>query len=134
MTTSAQQQESSRTFRYTFQAAFVLVCALLTAALYRFFIHGPFIPLSCSILGRQCDLLSEIPFEGYVDEDFAEAATAFRQNFYQGEDVGAGVAAYVDNQLVLDLHGGWQDIEKKIPYTSNTLQIVYSSTKMLVHT
>ncbi|CDH54527.1 beta-lactamase [Lichtheimia corymbifera JMRC:FSU:9682] len=29
------------------------------------------------------------------------------------------------------MHGGWQDIEKKIPYTSNTLQIVYSSTKML---
>lgn len=130
MATAAE--ESSRTFRHTYQAALVLVCTLLTTALYRFFTKGPFIPLSCSILGMQCDLLYEIPFEGYVHEDFAEAATAFRQNFYQGEDVGASVAAYVDNQLVLDLHGGWQDIENKIPYTSNTLQIVYSSTKMLV--
>lgn len=128
MTTTTQK---SNTSRHTYQAILALICGILTTALYRFFISGPFIPISCSILGIQCNLF-EIPFEGYVHEDFAEAATAFRQNFYQGEDVGASVAAYVDNQLVLDLHGGWQDIENKIPYTSNTLQIVYSSTKMLV--
>ncbi|KAF7729777.1 iso-1-cytochrome c [Apophysomyces ossiformis] len=60
-----------------------------------------------------------------------EAKEVFEQNFLEGHDIGAGVAAYVNGELVLDLQGGWQNLEKSIPFTEKTLAPVYSCTKVL---
>lgn len=67
-----------------------------------------------------------------VHDDYAHVIDLFKANFKDGYDIGAGVAAYVDGELVLDIQGGWQDVESSIPYTKDTLNMVYSSTKMLV--
>ena len=93
---------------------------------------GPFTPWTCSVFGYKCDSRYDVSFRGYVDDDYAAAAQTFKENFYAGEEVGAAVSAYVDGKLVLDLQGGWQNVEEQIPYTDKTLQITFSSTKALV--
>lgn len=74
----------------------------------------------------------DIPLQGYVDERYETVKDTLLQAFLSGKQVGAGVAAYVDGKLVVDLQAGWQDYEARIPYTENTLQVVYSCTKVLV--
>ena len=98
----------------------------------RIFNEGVFIPWQCSVLGKDCEQRYNVPFRGYVHPDYVAAQDAFKENFFQGEEVGAAVSAYVDNQLVIDIQGGWQSPEDQIPYTDQTLQIVFSSTKALV--
>ena len=94
---------------------------------------GPFTPWTCSIFGYGCEQKYNIPYHGgYVHEDYVAAEQVFKENFYAGEEVGAGVSAFVNGELVLDIQGGWQNVEEQIPYTENTLQMVFSSTKALV--
>ncbi|KAG2223337.1 hypothetical protein INT45_008994 [Circinella minor] len=92
---------------------------------------GPFTPWTCSVFGYKCERRYDVSFRGYVDDDYLSAAETFKENFYAGEEVGAAVSAYVDGKLVLDLQGGWQNVEEQIPYTDKTLQVVFSSTKAL---
>ncbi|KAI9248535.1 beta-lactamase/transpeptidase-like protein [Phascolomyces articulosus] len=108
-----------------------LVLLLGFFALKRYFSHGAFTPWTCSVFGYKCNRLYSIPFHGYVHKDYVAAEEAFKENFYIGEEVGAATAVYVDGVLVIDMQGGWQDIDKRIPYTNNTLQLVFSCTKAL---
>ncbi len=57
---------------------------------------------------------------------------AFAANLAGGEEVGAGCAVYHRGQLVVDLVGGYFDGARTQPYTDDTLQIVFSSTKGVV--
>ena len=94
---------------------------------------GPFTPLTCSVFGYKCERKYDVPYHGgYVHEDYVAAEQVFKENFYAGEEVGAGVSAFVNGELVLNIQGGWQNFEEQIPYTENTLQMVFSSTKVLV--
>ncbi|KAI8138504.1 beta-lactamase/transpeptidase-like protein [Fennellomyces sp. T-0311] len=97
----------------------------------RLFNEGVFIPWRCSILGQNCEERYNVPFRGYVHPDYTAAQDAFKENFFQGEEVGAAVSAYVDGELVVDIQGGWQNPGEQIPYTDKTLQVVFSSTKAL---
>ncbi|KAI7856351.1 beta-lactamase/transpeptidase-like protein [Circinella umbellata] len=93
---------------------------------------GPFTPLTCSVFGYKCERKYDVPYHGgYVHEDYVAAEQVFKENFYAGEEVGAGVSAFVNGELVLNIQGGWQNFEEQIPYTENTLQMVFSSTKVL---
>lgn len=113
------------------QHAILLSSALLAGAAFRIFSRGPFTPLSCSLFNTGC--LPEPPIQVlHVDNDYAHVLDLFKDNIERGDDIGAGVAAYVNGQLVVDVRGGWQDVAKGTPYTDNTLNMVYSSTKMLV--
>ncbi|KAJ8656115.1 hypothetical protein O0I10_008128 [Lichtheimia ornata] len=112
------------------QHAILLSSALLAGAAFRIFSRGPFTPLSCSLFNTGC--LPEPPIQVlHVDNDYAHVLDLFKDNIERGDDIGAGVAAYVNGQLVVDVRGGWQDVAKGTPYTDNTLNMVYSSTKML---
>lgn len=113
------------------QHAILLSSALLAGAAFRIFSKGPFTPLSCSLYNTGC--LPEPPIQLlHVDNDYAHVVDLFKDNIERGDEIGAGVAAYVNGRLVLDVRGGWQDVAKGTPYTDNTLNMVYSSTKMLV--
>ncbi|KAI9268179.1 beta-lactamase/transpeptidase-like protein [Phascolomyces articulosus] len=93
---------------------------------------GPFTPWTCSVFGYECEQRYDIKYHGgYVHKDYVAAEQAFIQNFYDGEEVGASVSAYVDGELVLDIYGGWQNLEDQVPYTENTLQMVFSSSKVV---
>jgi CubicO group peptidase (beta-lactamase class C family) len=66
---------------------------------------------------------------GSVEPGFEGVAEAFRSNFTEHGDVGAGTAVYVGGRKVVDLWGGQADPATGRPYEEDTLQLVFSSTK-----
>jgi CubicO group peptidase (beta-lactamase class C family) len=67
---------------------------------------------------------------GYVAHGWESVQSIFEKNLIDGLDIGAGVCIYYRGQCVVDLCGGWKDVEtKKEPYTPDTLQLVFSTSK-----
>ena len=66
---------------------------------------------------------------GTVADGFEPVREAFADNFASHGDIGAGVAVYVGGELVVDLVGGASDPVNDTPYTADTLQLVFSTTK-----
>ena len=56
-------------------------------------------------------------------------ADLFAHNFDEGLELGASLAVTLEGELVLDLWGGYQDLERTRPWQEDTLTIVFSSTK-----
>jgi CubicO group peptidase (beta-lactamase class C family) len=69
---------------------------------------------------------------GFVAKGWDDVTAAFRANFAETEEVGAGVAVYHRGQLVVDLTGGFFDEDRTTPYDASTLQVVFSTTKGVV--
>ncbi|KAI7874947.1 beta-lactamase/transpeptidase-like protein [Lichtheimia hyalospora FSU 10163] len=104
---------------FTYWHFIAIITVVLTGAAIQVFSQGPF-------------KIPEAPIQvEYVHDDYAHVIDLFKDNLKGGHDIGSGVAAYVDGELVLDIQGGWQDVESRVPYTKDTLNMVYSSTKML---
>ena len=72
--------------------------------------------------------------EGFAAPGFDAVRDAFVANLDSRDDIGAGVAVFHRGQLVVDLTGGWRDNAGTIPYTPDTLQLVFSTTKGVVAT
>lgn len=66
---------------------------------------------------------------GTVADGFEPVREAFETNFREHGEVGAGVAVYVDGELVVDLVGGVADDRTGRPYDRDSLQLVFSTTK-----
>lgn len=66
---------------------------------------------------------------GHVAPGFEPVSDAFAANFESHGDLGAGVAVYVDGELVVDLVGGVADEVNGDPYGTDALQVVFSTTK-----
>jgi CubicO group peptidase (beta-lactamase class C family) len=66
---------------------------------------------------------------GFVADGWDGVQAAFQTNFAETEEVGAGVAVYHRGQKVIDLTGGFFDETGTQPYGSETLQLVFSTTK-----
>jgi CubicO group peptidase (beta-lactamase class C family) len=67
--------------------------------------------------------------EGYVEPGFEGVRDAFAANFEQHGEVGAGFALHVGGKKVVDLWGGIADVKTGKPYTEDSLQLVFSTTK-----
>ena len=72
---------------------------------------------------------STIAVEGHIDPQFAQVLKAFITNFERGREIGAAVAVYHRNKLVIDLSGGLRDHVSGEHYSRETLQPVFSATK-----
>jgi CubicO group peptidase (beta-lactamase class C family) len=66
---------------------------------------------------------------GAVEPGFEGVAAAFERNFAEHGEVGAATALYVDGRKVVDLWGGIADRDSGAPYTEDSLQLVFSTTK-----
>jgi CubicO group peptidase (beta-lactamase class C family) len=69
---------------------------------------------------------------GHVADGFEPVRDAFAANFETHGDLGAGVAVYIDGELVVDLVGGTADATgdaDSTPYDADALQVVFSTTK-----
>jgi CubicO group peptidase (beta-lactamase class C family) len=66
---------------------------------------------------------------GHVAPGFEPVRDTFESNFEERGEVGAGFTLFVDGQMVVDIVGGVIDRTTDQPYTSDTLQVVFSSTK-----
>lgn len=66
---------------------------------------------------------------GHVATGFEPVADAFEQNFADGLELGAGFSAWIENECVVDLTGGWADHKKTRQWDARTIVPVYSTTK-----
>ena len=66
---------------------------------------------------------------GWVDTQFEPVLDAFADNFDSRAEVGAAVCVYLDGQPVVDLWGGVADAATGKPWLSDSVVLVYSSTK-----
>src|SRR3954453_16116736 len=70
-----------------------------------------------------------VQVEGHVEPGFEAVRDAFGNNFAEHGDVGAGFCLHVEGHKVVDLWGGAADATSGQPYTEDTLQLVFSTTK-----
>ena len=68
---------------------------------------------------------------GVVAQGWEAVREAFVNNLENSEEVGAGVSVYHRGNKVVDLWGGSFDGDRTQPYTEDTLQLVFSTTKGL---
>ena len=70
---------------------------------------------------------------GSVEHGWESIRSVFEQNLIDELDIGVGLCIYYQGRCVVDLCGGWKDVQTKtIPYTPDTLQLVYSTSKGIV--
>ena len=72
--------------------------------------------------------------DGAVACGWEAVRDAFAANFDDGKELGAGVAVYHRGRSVVDLHGGWFDGGRTMPYAADTLQVVFSTGKAVIAT
>ena len=70
-----------------------------------------------------------VNIEGTVAPGFEGVREAFARNFTEHGEVGAGFSLVHDGTTVVDLWGGVADVATLSPYTEDTLQLVFSTTK-----
>lgn len=73
--------------------------------------------------------MTDFPLSGTVAPGFEPVREAFEANFDSGDELGAGFSAWIGDQLVIDLHGGWADRAKTRAWSEGTLVPVFSTTK-----
>ncbi|MET8978103.1 serine hydrolase domain-containing protein [Streptomyces sp. NPDC004539] len=66
---------------------------------------------------------------GAYDARFAKLAESLAASLDTGEELGASVAVTVDGEPVVDLWGGWTDVDRTEPWRRDTITNVWSCTK-----
>lgn len=66
-----------------------------------------------------------------MTEQFARVREVFDRNLADGTDLGAAFCVTVDDEVVIDLHGGFADEARSRPWTTDTIVGVYSTTKTM---
>jgi CubicO group peptidase (beta-lactamase class C family) len=74
----------------------------------------------------------QAPVGGSVESGFEPVQEAFAANFELHGEVGAACSIYVHGRRVVDLWGGVTTPGGSVPYTGDTLQMVWSTTKGVV--
>jgi CubicO group peptidase (beta-lactamase class C family) len=67
--------------------------------------------------------------EGVCDQRFSGLKEALARNLDSGEDVGAAIALTIDGESVVDMWGGWVDVEHTAPWSRDTVTNVWSCSK-----
>jgi CubicO group peptidase (beta-lactamase class C family) len=76
----------------------------------------------------------EVRIQGFTTPDFEPVRAAFAANFERDDgyrELGSSLAVFSKGELVVDLHGGWRDAERRVPWTGDTLVNIWSATKGL---
>lgn len=94
--------------------------------------HVSIYVLSLSLIIIIPSLTAEFNIDGTTATGWEFVRDSFQENFAQERDLGGSVAIYHQGKLVVDLRGGWFEKTKVKPYATDTLQLVFSTTKGLV--
>nr|WP_070960945.1 serine hydrolase domain-containing protein [Hyphomonas sp. Mor2] len=73
--------------------------------------------------------MTDFPISGFTAPGFEPVLDVFEDNFAEDTELGAGFAAYLDGDLIIDLKGGFADRKKETVWSSETIVPVYSTTK-----
>jgi len=75
---------------------------------------------------------SDSPFTALVpDHRFAAVAEQLRKALESGDEVGAAVAVWQNDRLLLAAHGGWADRRRQRPWQADTLCCCFSISKAI---
>jgi CubicO group peptidase (beta-lactamase class C family) len=74
---------------------------------------------------------AEASIHGTVAPGFEEVENEFRKNFLEQDELRAACATYHRGEKVVDLWGGYRELERRAPWQEDTLVLVYSTTKGL---
>lgn len=66
---------------------------------------------------------------GYVSEGFEEVRREFERNFLERDEIGAACTIYHKGEKVVDLWGGYRNLDARLPWEKDTLVLVFSTTK-----
>lgn len=73
--------------------------------------------------------MSDYPISGYIAPGFEPVRDAFEENFAADKELGAGFAAFLDGEVIVDLTGGFADRKQEKAWSEQTIVPVYSTTK-----
>ena len=73
--------------------------------------------------------MTDLSPTSFVASGFEPVAETFLQNFDDGQELGAGFAAFKDGACILDIQAGFTDRKSTTPWTDKTLVPVYSVSK-----
>ena len=73
--------------------------------------------------------MSESNVAGVCHPKFSEIKEIFEEAIESGFDTGANIAIEHQGEMVVNLIGGYKDLEKTKPWTDKTILNVYSTTK-----
>src|SRR5579872_3215819 len=68
---------------------------------------------------------------GICDARFDAVREEFIENFRTRSERGGAVAVWRDGRLVVDLWGGWSDLNRRVPWSKDTIVNVFSVSKAL---
>jgi CubicO group peptidase (beta-lactamase class C family) len=68
---------------------------------------------------------------GTCDDKFAALSEILSAQLDSGDDLGASVALTLDGEMVVDVRGGWADVERTAPRAEDTITNVWSTTKTM---
>jgi CubicO group peptidase (beta-lactamase class C family) len=80
------------------------------------------------------ELLQMATIHGYCDSRFGAVRAAFEESFAARGELGAGVCAYMDGRIVVDLWGGFADAAATRPWQRDTIACVASTGKGIAST
>jgi CubicO group peptidase (beta-lactamase class C family) len=65
--------------------------------------------------------------QGDYDERFSPLRDLFQENLDAEEELGASLAVVRNGVLLVDLWGGWTDIEHSAPWVEDTITVTWSA-------
>lgn len=68
--------------------------------------------------------------QGTCPEKFASLKKVFQEQLDSTNELGASIAVNIDGEEIVDIWGGFKDVEKKDPWDKDTIVNVWSSTKV----
>mmetsp|Transcript_20478 Transcript_20478/g.28276 ORF Transcript_20478/g.28276 Transcript_20478/m.28276 type:complete len:482 (-) Transcript_20478:104-1549(-) len=110
-----------------------IVCLVLVLGLALFIEIGNLpvnLPLSCSLLSLSCP---QPIYSGHLEDGWEPIVELWNHYFHAGGEIGAGISVEIGGKSVVDIVLGYQDrdFEGSKPFTHDSLQIVFSSTKVI---
>jgi len=69
--------------------------------------------------------------DGHCDPRFVGVRDALAANLDSGAELGASIVVDIDGHTAVDLWGGYRDTERSLPWESDTITNVWSTTKMV---
>ena len=77
------------------------------------------------------DATAPIRVNGTCDPAFEAVRDEFERNFRERGEIGAAVCVYQDGKQVVDLWGGYKDLERTWPWAQDTIVIMNSVAKSM---
>jgi CubicO group peptidase (beta-lactamase class C family) len=68
---------------------------------------------------------------GFYNDRFSKVQEEFERNLSERGDIGASFACTIDGEFVIDLWGGYKDVDKSQPWEEDTICNVYSTSKTM---